>query len=219
MYLHAGPEVSVTSTKTFTATATVFALLALHLGRIHDLSPADGRRIIAGLRALPDQIAEILAMEEEIAGLAKELARYPGHVLRRPGPRLPGGQGRRAEAQGGLLPACGGLPGQRAQARPAGAGRPGAADRGDRAGRRAAGEEPGHARRDQGPARPGRSLVGHSVPDGTLADDVIAVPKNEPELDPILLSVPLQLLAYHAAVALGNDVDKPRNLAKSVTVE
>jgi glucosamine--fructose-6-phosphate aminotransferase (isomerizing) len=70
-------------------------------------------------------------------------------------------------------------------------------------------------------ARQGRVLlVGHSAPaDGRLADDVLAVPKNEPELDPILLSVPLQLLAYHAAVALGNDVDRPRNLAKSVTVE
>ena len=69
-------------------------------------------------------------------------------------------------------------------------------------------------------ARRGRVLlVGHSDPDGELADNVLAIPKNEPELDPILLSVPLQLLAYHAAVALGNDVDRPRNLAKSVTVE
>ncbi len=47
----------------------------------------------------------------------------------------------------------------------------------------------------------------------------IDVPKNEPELDPILLTIPLQLLAYHAARKLGLDVDKPRNLAKSVTVE
>jgi len=47
----------------------------------------------------------------------------------------------------------------------------------------------------------------------------IVVPKNEPELDPILLTIPLQLLAYHAALALGHDIDKPRNLAKSVTVE
>lgn len=45
------------------------------------------------------------------------------------------------------------------------------------------------------------------------------VPKSEPELDPLLLNIPLQLLAYYAAVALGRDVDKPRNLAKSVTVE
>jgi glutamine---fructose-6-phosphate transaminase (isomerizing) len=47
----------------------------------------------------------------------------------------------------------------------------------------------------------------------------VTVPKNEPELDPILLTVPLQMLAYHAALALGHDIDKPRNLAKSVTVE
>ena len=47
----------------------------------------------------------------------------------------------------------------------------------------------------------------------------IDVPRNEPELDPILLTIPLQLLAYHAAQHLGHDIDKPRNLAKSVTVE
>ena len=47
----------------------------------------------------------------------------------------------------------------------------------------------------------------------------IVVPKNERELDPILLTIPLQLLAYHAALVLGHDIDKPRNLAKSVTVE
>ena len=47
----------------------------------------------------------------------------------------------------------------------------------------------------------------------------ISVPKNEPELDPILLTIPMQLLAYHAALHLGHDIDKPRNLAKSVTVE
>jgi glucosamine--fructose-6-phosphate aminotransferase (isomerizing) len=58
---------------------------------------------------------------------------------------------------------------------------------------------------------------GVDVPDGAAA--VIRVPKNEPELDPILLTIPLQLIAYHASVALGHDVDKPRNLAKSVTVE
>ena len=54
---------------------------------------------------------------------------------------------------------------------------------------------------------------------GTLADRLILVPKSEPELDPILLGLPLQLLAYYAAAALGRDIDQPRNLAKSVTVE
>jgi glucosamine--fructose-6-phosphate aminotransferase (isomerizing) len=52
-----------------------------------------------------------------------------------------------------------------------------------------------------------------------LADKLVQVPKSEPELDPVLLGLPLQLLAYDAAVALGRDIDQPRNLAKSVTVE
>src|SRR5262249_62234953 len=58
--------------------------------------------------------------------------------------------------------------------------------------------------------------------DGRLrerVDDVLLVPPTEPELNPVLMTVPLQLLAYHAAVALGRAVDQPRNLAQSVTVE
>ena len=219
VYLHAGPEVSVTSTKTFTATATVFALLALHLARIHDLSPADGRRISAGLRQLPDQIAQILAMEEEISGLAKELAQYPGMffvgrvrgwpVAREGAQKLKEVSYLHAEA----YPASELKHGPLALVGP---GLPTVAIVPD--------DElvdKNLATLGEIKARQGRVLlVGHSAPaDSRLADDVLAVPKNEPELDPILLSVPLQLLAYHAAVALGNDVDRPRNLAKSVTVE
>jgi len=218
VYLHAGPEISVTSTKTFSATATVFALLALHLGRIHDLSPADGKRITEGLRKLPEQIAEILAMEEEIASLAKDLARYPGMffvgrvrgwpVAREGAQKLKEVSYLHAEAYpaselkhgplalvGPELPTVAIVPDDELF-------------------------EKNLATLGEIKARRGRVLlVGHSSPDGELADDVLAIPKNEHELDPILLSVPLQLLAYHAAVALGNDVDRPRNLAKSVTVE
>ena len=132
IYLHAGPEVSVTSTKTFTATATVFALLALHLARIRDMSPADGQRIGAGLRRIPGQIGEILGQEEEIAGARQGPGAVSGDVLHRPRPRLAGRQGGRAEAQGGLLPARRVLPRERAQARATRAGRAGAADRGRR---------------------------------------------------------------------------------------
>jgi glutamine---fructose-6-phosphate transaminase (isomerizing) len=218
VYLHAGPEVSVTSTKTFTATATVFALLALHLARIHDLSPADGRRISEGLRQLPEQIAQVLAMEEEIASLAKQFAQYPGMffvgrvrgwpVAREGAQKLKEVSYLHAEAYpaselkhgplalvGPELPTVAIVPDDELV-------------------------EKNLATLGEIKARRGRVLlVGHSVPDGELADNVLAIPKNEPELDPILLSVPLQLLAYHAAVALGNDVDRPRNLAKSVTVE
>ena len=62
------------------------------------------------------------------------------------------------------------------------------------------------------------AVAHHELP-ADLADRTIVVPKSEDELDPILMSIPLQILAYHAAVALERDVDKPRNLAKSVTVE
>jgi glucosamine--fructose-6-phosphate aminotransferase (isomerizing) len=218
VYLHAGPEVSVTSTKTFTATATVFALLALHLARIRDLSPADGRRIGAGLRRLPDQIAEVLAREEEIAAVAKDLAQYPGMffigrvrgwpVAREGAQKLKEVSYLHAEA----YPASELKHGPLALVGP---GLPTVAVVPDDELMEKNLSTLGEIR-----ARQGRVLlIGHSAPGARLADDVVAVPKNEPELDPILLSVPLQLLAYHAAVALGNDVDKPRNLAKSVTVE
>jgi glucosamine--fructose-6-phosphate aminotransferase (isomerizing) len=218
MYLHAGPEISVTSTKTFTATAVAFALLALHLGRIHDLSPADGRRIIAGLNALPGQVEEVLAGEDHIANAAGQLAGSQGMffigrvrgwpVAREGAQKLKEVSYLHAEA----YPASELKHGPLALVSP---------------------ELPtvaivpddelldknistlGEIRARRGPVL----AVGHTDLDPRLADHVVRVPKNEPELDPILLSVPLQLLAYHAALALGNDVDKPRNLAKSVTVE
>jgi glucosamine--fructose-6-phosphate aminotransferase (isomerizing) len=62
------------------------------------------------------------------------------------------------------------------------------------------------------------AVTNADLPDG-LAEAVLRVPRNSPELDPILLTIPLQLFAYHLAAELGRDVDKPRNLAKSVTVE
>jgi glucosamine--fructose-6-phosphate aminotransferase (isomerizing) len=218
VYLHAGPEISVTSTKTFTATCVVFSLLALHLGRIHDLSPADGARVIAGLHALPGQVTQILAQEERIAALAKDFAGYQGMffigrvrgwpIAREGAQKLKEVSYRHAEAypaselkHGPLALVGPDLP--------------------------TVAVVPGDELRDKNistlgeiKARRGRILaVGHGTLDPRLADDMVEVPKNEPELDPILLSVPLQLLAYHAAVTLGNDVDKPRNLAKSVTVE
>src|ERR671920_185733 len=81
IYLHAGPEMSVAATKSFTSTLAAFALLALHLGRMRDLSPTDGRRILAGLEGLPDKIAEILKLDEEIAGIARELAAHPSMLF------------------------------------------------------------------------------------------------------------------------------------------
>jgi glucosamine--fructose-6-phosphate aminotransferase (isomerizing) len=218
VYLHAGPEVSVASTKAFTSTSVVLGLIALHLGRIHDLSPADGRRIAGGLNTLPEQIEEILAGEAQIASVARDFARYPGMffvgrvrgfpVAREGAQKLKEISYLHAEAypaselkHGPLalvspeLPTVGVVPDDELL-------------------------DKNLSTLGQVRARHGRVLaIAHRPVDPELADDVILVPKNENELDPILLTIPLQILAYHAAVELGHDVDKPRNLAKSVTVE
>jgi glutamine---fructose-6-phosphate transaminase (isomerizing) len=214
VYLHAGPEIAVASTKAWTSTAVVFALLALHLGRIHDLSPADGRRIADGLRALPGQIEEILRQEDRIAALATDLAKYRSMlfvgrvrgwpVAREGAQKLKEVSYVHAEA----YPASELKHGPLALVSP---GLPTVAIVPDDELLDKNRSTLGEIR-----ARQGRVVtIGHH---GT-GEDAIVVPKSEPELDAILLTIPLQLLAYHAAVALGHDVDKPRNLAKSVTVD
>ncbi|WP_327236530.1 glutamine--fructose-6-phosphate transaminase (isomerizing) [Streptomyces sp. NBC_01317] len=216
VYVHAGPEVCVVSTKCFTNTVVSFALLALHLGRIRDLSVADGKRIIAGLRKLPAQIAEILATEGDIEKLAGEYAHsrsmmfigrvrgYP--VAREASLKLKEVSYIHAEA----YPASELKHGPLALIEPAMPTVAVVPDDDLLEKNRAALEEI--------KARDGRILaVAHQPQE--KADHTIIVPKNETELDPILLGIPLQLLAYHTALALGRDIDKPRNLAKSVTVE
>src|SRR5260221_12200604 len=74
IYLHAGPEIAVASTKALTHMAIGFAMLALVLGRVRDLSITDGQRIVAGLKELPAQIEQVLAGEPRIAEIAAELA-------------------------------------------------------------------------------------------------------------------------------------------------
>ncbi|MFI1253425.1 glutamine--fructose-6-phosphate transaminase (isomerizing) [Streptomyces netropsis] len=216
IYVHAGPEVCVVSTKCFTNMVVSFGLLALHLGRTRDLSVADGKRIIAGLRKLPEQIAEILANEGEIEKLAGEYAdaksmmfigRVRGYpVAREASLKLKEVSYIHAEA----YPASELKHGPLALIEPA---MPTVAIvPNDEL------LEKNRAALEEIKARSGRILaVAHEVQE--KADHTIVVPKNEDELDPILMGIPLQLLAYYTAKAMGRDIDKPRNLAKSVTVE
>ncbi|MGD3110342.1 glutamine--fructose-6-phosphate transaminase (isomerizing) [Streptomyces sp. YGL11-2] len=216
IYVHAGPEVCVVSTKCFTNMVVSFALLALHLGRIRDLSVADGKRIIEGLRRLPGQIDEILKGEEEIKKLSAQYAdaksmmfvgRVRGYpVAREASLKLKEVSYIHAEA----YPASELKHGPLALIEPA---MPTVAIvPNDEL------LEKNRAAMEEIKARSGRILaVAHEEQE--KADHTIVVPKNEPELDPILMGIPLQLLAYHTALALGRDIDKPRNLAKSVTVE
>jgi glucosamine--fructose-6-phosphate aminotransferase (isomerizing) len=218
IYLHAGPEMSVAATKSFTSTVTAFALLALHLGRMRDLSPSNGRRLLEALKALPGKVAEVLELEHEIAGIARDLAPHPSMLFigrRRGWPVAREGAQKlkeisyihaeayaSAELKHGPLalvspemPTVAVVPDD------------------DLLDKNTSTLAEIRARR--GPV----IAVAHRELPTDLADRTIVVPKSEDELDPILLSVPLQILAYHAAVVLERDVDKPRNLAKSVTVE
>ena len=216
IYLHAGPEISVASTKALTHMGIGFALL---LGRVRDLSVADGQRILAGLERLPADIERVLGDEEHIAGIARELAdaqslffigRVRGFPVAREGAqKFKEVSYRHAEAYQTSELKHGPL----ALIEPS---RPTVAiipddDLTDR----------NVAAAGQVLAREGRVVaVTHPGVDlGAVAERRIDVPQNEPELDPILLMIPMQLLAYHAALALDLDIDKPRNLAKSVTVE
>jgi glutamine---fructose-6-phosphate transaminase (isomerizing) len=219
IYLHAGPEVAVASTKALSNMFLGFALLALQLGRVRDLSIADGRRLIAGLNRLPGQIEEILGHEDELAGIAKTLAdaeslffvgRVRGFPVAREGAqKFKEISYRHAEAyqtselkHGPLalisesVPTVAIVPHDELTDRNVGALHEIAARRG-----------------------PLVAVTHADVDLGEVPTLRVDVPRNERELDPILLTIPLQLLAYHAALHLGHDIDKPRNLAKSVTVE
>ena len=218
IFLHAGPEVAVASTKALTNMTVNFALLALLLGRVRDLSSANGERIVNGLRSLPAQVSEILAEDEGIATIANRYAeadhmffigRVRGWPVAREGAqKLKEISYVHAEAyQAGELkhgplaliqpdmPSVVIIPSDDLIAK-------------------------NISTIEQIKARGGPviALTSADIPDG-LADATIRVPRAEPELEPILFNIPLQLLAYHAAAKLGRDIDKPRNLAKSVTVE
>jgi glucosamine--fructose-6-phosphate aminotransferase (isomerizing) len=218
VYLHAGPEVSVTSTKTFTSTSVVFALLALFLGRIRDVGPGDGARVIRALEALPDRVEEVLAKEDEVAAVAERLvdaesAFYIGrvrghHVAMEGAQKLKEVSYVHAEA----YPAAELKHGPLALVTPA---TPTVVVVPDDELR-----EKNLASIAEIRARRGPVLV---VTDASEAppdvDATLTVPATERELQGILLGIPLQLLAYHVARLRGHDIDRPRNLAKSVTVE
>ncbi|HLI40986.1 MAG TPA: glutamine--fructose-6-phosphate transaminase (isomerizing) [Streptosporangiaceae bacterium] len=217
VFLHAGPEIAVASTKALTNMAASFAMLALLLGRVRDLSAAAGQRIVAGLRALPGQIEEILADEAHVAGVARRFAaaehmffvgRVRGWPVAREGAQklkevsyVHAEAYQAAELKHGplalinsampsvvIVPADELLPKNVSTI-------------------------------EQIRARGGPVIAVTSAAQPLAADAVIRIPRAEPELEPLLLNIPLQLLAYHIAAVLGRDIDKPRNLAKSVTVE
>ena len=220
IYMYAGTEVSVASTKAYTSMLVCFALIALHLGRIKDLSPQQGEKLVQALEVLPNKISEAINQCDHIETLAKRYhkatsAFFIGRTNAFP-IALEGAQKLKevsyihAEAypaselkHGPLALICPQTP--TIVALP----------NNDLLSKSLSSLQ--EIRTRKGPVI---ALTNVSDPAITkLCDDLITTPDSHPILHPVVMSIALQLFAYYCAVARGEDVDQPRNLAKSVTVE
>jgi len=220
IYSHAGMEIGVASTKSFISQITILVLMALLLGRSRDLSYEEGATLLHGLERIPDQIREILQQSDRIRELAQKYcgARhflYIGRKYQYP-IALEGALKLKEIA---YIHAEGYAAGEMkhgpiALIDPsfptlALAPEDGAYDK--------VMSNIQEIRAREGPILAVTTRGNTRL--GPLADDVIEVPPTHEILTPLLTVVPLQLFAYHCAVLRGCDVDRPRNLAKSVTVE
>jgi glucosamine--fructose-6-phosphate aminotransferase (isomerizing) len=221
LYTHAGPEIGVASSKTFTATLIACYLLALWLGRRRGMLLAeDGRKHIQGLLELPRLMERTLEMENAVAELAREISRHKNFLFLGRGINYP------LALEGALK--LKELSYVHAEGYPAGEMKHGPIALIEDGfpvialAPRDASYDRMMSNLEEVRARDGRVIaIGHEG-DRELsakADLMLAIPAAGDLLTPMLLAIPMQLLAYHMAVRLGRDVDQPRNLAKSVTVE
>ena len=220
VYLHAGPEISVASTKAFTAQVIAELLVGLNIGRRRGLSLAEGREVIAALRALPAQVQALLDQHEKIQALAHKLAHFDNVMY----------LGRDAlypvalEASHKLKE----ISYIHAEAYPAGEMKHGANALIDEDllviyfNPRNELYDKSRSNLEEVRARHGQLLIVGTEGDESLAEfstDVIYIPECSSWTQSLLVNIPMQLFAYYMAVERGTDVDQPRNLAKSVTVE
>jgi glucosamine--fructose-6-phosphate aminotransferase (isomerizing) len=221
LYTHAGPEISVASTKAFTTQLTLLTMLAIHLGRrTGTLARERAARLIEGLQSLPLYVDNLLAQSAAIKIIARRHQGARDCLFLGRGLCYPVAlEGALKLKEISYIHAEGHASGEMKH------------------GPIALVDEhmpvvvlalrgPGYAKvlsnLEEVRARGGKIIALATMGDqalGDLADDIILVPDIAEELQPILASVPLQLLAYHFADLKGTDVDQPRNLAKSVTVE
>ena len=220
IYQHAGPEIGVASTKCFTSQILLAAMVALYLGRLRDLSYSDGIAMVEGLQAAPELIAKVLQQSDTIREIAHRFAHHKDFLFL-------GRQNLFPIALEGALKLkeitylhAEGYPAAEMKHGPIALISPECpcviiAQKGDIFRKIIANAE-------EIRARGGPLLVVTNNPDEFpegLADVLIPLPDCHNAVLPILATIPLQLLAYHMAVQRGCDVDRPRNLAKSVTVE
>jgi len=221
VYMHAGPEIGVAATKSFTSQLVILALIGLLLGRMRNLSTADGSRIIAALETLPEQIEEVLKLSDQIKAIAKKYADVNGMLFF-------GRQFNFPIALEGALKMKE-ITYLFAEGHPSAELKHGiiALVRPDLPSVFVAPDDAIFSKNlnniEQVKARKG-PIIAFTSGNGAkqlkgIANEIISLPDVPDCVMPILTVIPLQLLAYHLAVELGRDIDKPRNLAKSVTVE
>jgi glucosamine--fructose-6-phosphate aminotransferase (isomerizing) len=220
VYLHAGPEIGVASTKAFSNQVAVLATLALYFGRLRHLSSIEGQQFIREMRSIPDVVRQTLSCDETVRRIAEKYAHvrnflYLGRQYHYP-----------VALEGALkLKEISYI---HAEGYPAAEMKHGPIALVDE-------QTPSVFLMPRGPifdkvmsnlmeVKARRGPVIAIVNEGeeevsAFADEVIEVPEVPEYLQPLVTVVPLQLLAYHIALLRGCDVDKPRNLAKSVTVE
>ncbi len=220
IYLHAGPEIGVASTKAFTSQVVAFLLLALYLGRQRGLSLEEGQRLVLELAQLPDKVRAALALEPCLKELAQSYSAAPNALYLGRGVNFP------VALEGALkLKEISYI---HAEGYPAAEMKHGPIALIDE-------EMPVvfvapddevfqkvRSNMQEVRARGGRivAVTSEGADDlGGLVERQLRVPITHRLLSPVVTVIPLQLLAYHIAVLRGCDVDRPRNLAKSVTVE
>jgi glucosamine--fructose-6-phosphate aminotransferase (isomerizing) len=220
IYVHAGPEIGVASTKAFTSQVVALALFTLKLARLKEVSVVKGRQIIEALQALPAQVQNILDRAEEIEALAEEFKRAQNFLYLGRGYNFP------TALEGALkLKEISYI---HAEGYPAAEMKHGPIALIDEM-MPAVFIAPHDSVFDkvvsnvqEVKARKGRVIAITSREEPSLAgklDYEFRIPETIDMLAPVLAVVPLQLLAYYIAVKRGSNVDQPRNLAKSVTVE
>ena len=221
VYMHAGPEIGVAATKSFTSQLVILTLVGLLLGRMRNLSTAEGTRIIKELETLPEQIEEVLKLDNQVKAIAKKYVDVSGMLFF-------GRQFNFPIAVEGALKMKE-ITYLFAEGHPSAELKHGiiALVRPDLPSIFIAPDDAVFSKNlnniEQVKARKG-PIIAITSGNGAkqlkgLANEIISLPDVPDCLSPILTVIPLQLLAYHLAVELGRDVDKPRNLAKSVTVE
>jgi glucosamine--fructose-6-phosphate aminotransferase (isomerizing) len=220
VYLHVGPEIGVASTKAFTAQVAVLVMMATDMGRRRHLSPERRVEILEELICIPDKVEEALALDDQTRSLAARLAERENWLYLGRGVNYPVALEGALKLKEISYIHAEGLPAAEMKHGPIAlidANMPVVV---------VAPRDHTYAKVlsniEEVQSRQGKVIAIATEGDSELerlADEVLYVPPTLSMLSPLLTTIPLQLLAYHAAVIRGHDVDKPRNLAKSVTVE